>query len=141
MLVPNGVRYRGVPLYRRENLGDLVTCNAHSSKQYTTVYPRISQYTTLHHSTSQYITVYYRISQYTTLHHSTSQYITAHWNILISRGYCSQLQVFLYLSIGMTTSFLHVVLPQLPPRKTSQNGGGGGEEGGEGQIQSPYVHV
>ena len=39
----------------------------------------------------------------------------------------------------MTTSFLHVVLPQLPPRKTSQNGGGGGEEGGEGQIQSACV--
>ena len=41
----------------------------------------------------------------------------------------------------MTTSFLHVVLPQLPPRKTSQNGGGGGEEGGEGQIQSACVRV
>ena len=39
----------------------------------------------------------------------------------------------------MTTSFLHVVLPQLPPRKTSQNGGGGGGEEGEDKIQSACV--
>lgn len=29
------------------------------------------------------------------------------------------------LSIGMTVSVRHEVLPQLPPRNTSQNGGGG----------------
>ena len=45
-----------------------------------------------------------------------------------------------YLKIGMTMSFLHEVLPQLPPRKTSQNGGGGGGEG-EGHNQSLGVYL
>ena len=38
--------------------------------------------------------------------------------------------------MGMAMSFLHVVSPQLPPRKTSQNEEGGTGEGGNGDNQA-----
>ena len=126
-----------------------VTCNA-TNKTTVYWYTIVKQYTISIPHYTMHFTVYHSISQYTTIYHSISQYITVYYSplepvILLARFphfNCSQFKIFSsYLSIGMTTSFLHVVLPQLPPRKTSQNGGGGGGEEGEGQIQSTCVCV